>query len=142
MFGQPSVVIQSPWQSWASERWEPSVGCLSSSLFVSSPVCLYGCSLFLFFFSSLSVLCPKCGEYNFTLFVHTSLPVRSCIPIPPSRTLLSPLCATLSVERQACSRVMESWPSRLLYGVPGWQTYQSHASFLPVRDDNASALPV
>lgn len=88
----PSVVIQSPWQPWATEQWEPTVGRLSFArpLFAFSlRLSLqfqYGVALFL-----ASLL--KCRDDSFTLFLHTSLPHVVVYTHPSfSHSFVSPVC--------------------------------------------------
>lgn len=80
-------------------------------------------------------------------FFTPPFPLGSCITIPLSLTLLSPLCVmlsvSLSVKRQSVSRAVESWQTCLSCGVPTCQTYQSCVpAYLPVSDDDKSACLV
>lgn len=123
-------------QSSGSPQWDvPLFLCLCSPSPPVSSVSIWSCSL--------SHFLGRDG--NFTLFLHTSLP-RVVLYTHPSisRSFVSfmchAVCLSLSVKRQSCSRVVESWQSRLSCGVPSCQTYQSCApAYLPVSDDDKSA---
>lgn len=108
VFSLPSMVIKSPWQPWDTEQQEPTVGCLSFCS-LSPSVCLslqFQCGLALFLtFCSL----PKHRQDNFTLFLHTSLPMWSWISIPLSPTLLSSLCVTLFVPLSVKKTILQGW---------------------------------
>lgn len=113
------------------------------SLFFCSPsssVCLFSCSLCL----ALTSL-PKMQKRQLH-FVSPHLPPRVVLCTHPSisRSFVSfmchAVCLSLSVKRQSCRRVVESWQSRLSCGVPSCQTYQSCApAYLPVSDGDKSA---